>query len=90
MTRSRNKAKTAKKAGVEAEAKREAAGVVRPGAKTPGKAGAKAGSQADSVAICLHADFCNKDYFLVGQGCGLCVSLVGVEGCCRTRQGFLS
>lgn len=50
MTRSRNKAKTAKKAGVEAEAKREAAGVVRPGAKTPAKAVAKAGSQADSVA----------------------------------------
>ena len=22
-----------------------------------------------AVAICLHADFCNKDYFLIGQGC---------------------
>lgn len=43
-----------------------------------------------AVAICLHADFCNKDYFLVGQGCGLCVSLVGVEGRCRTGQGSLS
>lgn len=46
MTRSRNKGKSAKKAGVAAEAKREAARA----AKTPAKAVATAGSQADSVA----------------------------------------
>lgn len=21
------------------------------------------------LAVCLHADFCNKDYFLTSQGC---------------------
>ncbi|XP_011385615.1 protein BHLHb9-like [Pteropus vampyrus] len=50
MTRSRNKARTAKKAGVKAEAKREVACVVRPVAKTQAKAVAKAGSPADAVA----------------------------------------
>lgn len=50
MTRSRNKARTAKKAGVKAEAKREVAGVVGPVADTQAKAVAKAGSPADAVA----------------------------------------
>lgn len=27
-----------------------------------------------AVAICLHAEFCNKDYFQIGQGCERCVS----------------
>lgn len=50
MTRRRNKGKTAKKAGVDAQAKREATGMARPVAKNQPKAVAKAGSRADSVA----------------------------------------
>lgn len=50
MTGSRNKAKTEKRAGVEAKAKREATGIVRPLAKTQAKAIAKPGFQANAVA----------------------------------------
>ncbi|KAM7044815.1 G protein-coupled receptor associated sorting protein 3 isoform 1-T5 [Molossus nigricans] len=50
MTGSRNKAKTEKRAGVEAKSKREAAGIVRPLAKTQAKAIAKPGFQANAVA----------------------------------------
>ncbi|XP_031528521.1 G protein-coupled receptor associated sorting protein 3 [Vicugna pacos] len=46
----KKKAKTEKRAGVEAEAKREATGVVRSVAKTPAKAVAKAGPQEDAGA----------------------------------------
>lgn len=42
-----------------------------------------------AVAICLQADFLNKDYFLIGQGCGLCVSSWEGRGC-RSRQGSQS
>ncbi|XP_061034677.1 G protein-coupled receptor associated sorting protein 3 [Eubalaena glacialis] len=47
---SKKKAKTEKRAGVEAEAKREATAVVRSVAKTQAKAIAKAGTQEDAVA----------------------------------------
>uniref|UniRef100_A0A8D0WSZ7 G protein-coupled receptor associated sorting protein 3 n=1 Tax=Sus scrofa TaxID=9823 RepID=A0A8D0WSZ7_PIG len=46
----KKKAKTEKRAGVEAEAKKEATGVVRSVPKTQAKAVAKAGSQEDAVA----------------------------------------
>ncbi|XP_019294066.2 G protein-coupled receptor associated sorting protein 3 [Panthera pardus] len=46
----RNKGKAQKRAGVQAEAKRETTGIVRPVAKTQDKAVAKAGSQADATA----------------------------------------
>ncbi|XP_004443501.1 PREDICTED: protein BHLHb9 [Ceratotherium simum simum] len=47
---SRKKAKTEKRAGIETEAKREAAGIVTPVAKTQAKAIVETGSQADAVA----------------------------------------
>nr|XP_008540661.1 PREDICTED: protein BHLHb9 [Equus przewalskii] len=47
---SRNKAKTEKRAGIAAEAKREVSGIVKSVAKTQAKAIAKTRSQADAVA----------------------------------------
>ena len=41
---------------------------------SPARCACPRGRLSSAVAICLQADFCNKVYLLIGQGCGLCVS----------------